>query len=179
MVLRLPVRWVLPAVAALSLALGVQAQTKPAPRPPHERRHAERDQIEALENQFQTAQRTGDTATMDKLLSDDYLGINPSGVVVTKAQLLDHMKSRKVVINTLVTSDQKIKLIGPIAIVTCLAEVDAMNDALPVHGKFRYTRVYQHLPDGSWKVTSFEATRLANQSAVEPSAAPPATAPKG
>jgi hypothetical protein len=54
-----------------------------------------------------------------------------------------------------------------------------MNDSLPVHGKFRYTRVYQRLPDGSWKVTSFEATRLANQSGVEPSAAPPAAAPKG
>jgi ketosteroid isomerase-like protein len=172
-------RAVLPALAALSLAIGVQAQTKPAPRPPREHKHAERDQIEALENQFQTAQKTGDTATMDKLLSDDYLGINPSGVVVTKAQQLEHMQSHKVVINSLVTSDQKIKLIGPIAIVTCLAEIDAMNDSLPVHGKFRYTRVYQRLPDGSWKVTSFEATRLANQSGVEPSAAPPAAAPKG
>jgi ketosteroid isomerase-like protein len=169
--LRLPIRFVLAAVAAMSFAVGVaQAQSKPA-HPPHEHKHAERDQIEALENQFQAAQRSGDIATMDKLLSDDYLGINPNGVVVTKAQQLEHMQARKLVINTLETSDQKIKLIGPIAIVTCLTEIDAMSDGVPIHGKFRYTRVYQHLPDGNWKITSFEATRLARQTDDAP--APP------
>jgi ketosteroid isomerase-like protein len=162
----------------MSLAAGMQAQAKPS-RPPHERKHAEREQIEALEQQFQTAQRSGDTATMDKLLSDDYLGINPNGVVVTKAQQLEHMRSRKLVIHSLQTSDQKIKLIGPIAIVTSLTEVDAVNDGVPVHGKFRYTRVYQRLTDGSWKITSFEATKLAKQAEEEPPAAPQGAAPKG
>jgi ketosteroid isomerase-like protein len=172
-------RFVVSGLVTLSLAGGVLgAQSTPA-HPPHERKHAEREQIEALELQFQTAQRSGDTATMDKLLSDDYLGINPSGVVLTKAQQLEHMHSRKLVVNSLQTSDQKIKLIGPIAIVTSLTEIDAMNDGVPLHGKFRYTRIYQHLPDGTWKITSFEATRLAKQTDDAPTATTPATAPKG
>jgi ketosteroid isomerase-like protein len=148
------------------------SQTRPASvRPPHENKHTEREQIETLEKQFRAAQQAGDTSTMDKLLSDDYLGINASGVVVTKQQQLDHMTTRKLVIDTLQTSDLKIKLIGNIAIVTCLAEINGTNDGVPLHGKFRYTRIYQKLDDGTWKITSFEATRLAKQ--AEPDA--PAT----
>jgi ketosteroid isomerase-like protein len=168
------------AIAAITVPAQGQAHARDA-HPQHERKHAEREQIEALEKQFQAAQRAGDTATMDKLLSEDYLGINPSGVVLTKAQQLEHMHNRKLVINSLETSDQKIKLIGPIAIVTCLAEIEGMNDSVPIHGKFRYTRIYQHLADGSWKITSFEATRLAKQLQTEPApaAAPTPAAPKG
>jgi ketosteroid isomerase-like protein len=137
----------------------------------------EREQIESMEKQFQTAQRAGDTAVMDKLLSDDYLGINASGVVVTKTQQLDHMHNRKLVIDSLQTSDLKIKLIGQIAIVTCLAEIDGTSEGKPLHGKFRYTRIYQHLQDGSWKITSFEATRLAKPDvAATPDAQPTAAA---
>jgi ketosteroid isomerase-like protein len=54
----------------------------------------------------------------------------------------------------------QVKLIGSIAIVTSRAEVEGTNDGVPVKGKFRYTRVYQHLPSGQWKITSFEATRV-------------------
>jgi ketosteroid isomerase-like protein len=53
-----------------------------------------------------------------------------------------------------------VKLIGSIAIVTSRAEVEGTNDGVPVRGTFRYTRVYQRLPSGMWKITSFEATRV-------------------
>jgi ketosteroid isomerase-like protein len=120
-----------------------------------------RNQIEALEAQWRQAAMSEDTAAMDRLLSDDYLGITAQGQVVTKQQQLDRMKARTFVINKLDISDQKIKLIGHhAAIVTSLAEVEGSNDDHPLHGSFRYTRVYQRLPNGTWKVTSFEATHV-------------------
>ena len=30
----------------------------------------------------------------------------------------------------------------------------------PMHGTYRYTRVYSRLPSGTWKITNFEATRV-------------------
>jgi hypothetical protein len=56
----------------------------------------------------------------------------------------------------------KIKLIGQrAAIVTSLARVEGTNDGRPLHGNFRYTRVYQRLPGTTtWRITSFEATRV-------------------
>jgi ketosteroid isomerase-like protein len=123
-----------------------------------ERKHIERSQIESLEKQWQQAVLTDDTPTMDKLLSDDYLGIQANGEVVTKAQQLDHMRSRQFVIDKLRTSDLKIKIIGPIAIVTSLAQVEGVVDGDHLKGAFRYTRIYQREASGSWKVTNFEVT---------------------
>jgi ketosteroid isomerase-like protein len=70
-----------------------------------------------------------------------------------------------------------VKLIGSIAIVTSRAEVEGTNDGVAVQGTFRYTRVYQRLPSGVWKITSFEATRVpgsresGSRDAAEPKAA--------
>jgi len=46
------------------------------------------------------------------------------------------------------------------AVVTSLAEVDGTNDGTPMHGNYRYMRVYSRLPSGTWKITNFEATRV-------------------
>jgi ketosteroid isomerase-like protein len=121
-------------------------------------KHIEREQIVALEHEWRQAALTEDVPVMDKLLSEDYLGITPNGEVLTKAQELDHMRKHKLVITKLQASDVKIKLIGKIAIVTSLAQVEGSLDDEPLHGAYRYTRVYQRLPSGVWKITNFEVT---------------------
>jgi len=128
--------------------------------PLHEKKHDAKRQVEALEEQWRTAQLAGDVAAMDKLLSDDYIGISMTGQVNTKAQQLDRARSRKLVLTRLDLGEMQIKLVGSIAIVTSRAQVEGTNDGSPVMGTFRYTRVYQRLPSGDWKITSFEATRV-------------------
>jgi ketosteroid isomerase-like protein len=128
---------------------------------PHPRRKDEwKHQVEKLEDVWRTAQLNADVDAMDKLLSDDYVGITMSGQVVTKIQQLDRMRNRTMVLTTMVLDDVKVKLIGTTAIVTSRAEVEGTDDGTPMHGNFRYTRVYTRLPSGSWKITNFEATRV-------------------
>ena len=79
-------------------------------------------------SEWRQAALTDDVPEMDKLLSDDYLGITANGEVLTKAQELDHMRNHKLVITRLQVSDFKIKLIGRIAIVTSLAQVEGSLD---------------------------------------------------
>lgn len=158
---------------ALLVGLTLALISLPMYAGPHRGSRTMRDQIEALETQWKRAVLANDTDTMDHLLSDDYLGITSSGQVVTKPQQLDRMRSRNFSINTLEISDVKIKLISQhAAIVTSLAQVDGTNDGRPLHGSFRYTRVYQRIPNDGWKITSFEATRvpkrLAQAEAVSP-----------
>jgi|SRR6185312_3837481 ketosteroid isomerase-like protein len=120
-----------------------------------------RQTVEALEEQWRQAQLAGDATAMDRLLSDDFVGINSTGVVTTKSQQLARIKSRVAVLTQLDLSDIKVKLIHDVvAIVTSRAEVEGSNENGPIKGSFRYTRVYQRLPSGAWKITSFEATRL-------------------
>jgi ketosteroid isomerase-like protein len=124
----------------------------------HEHKRTEHAQIVALEQQGRQATLADDVPTMDKLLSEDYLGITATGEVLTKTQQLARMSERKLIITNLKTSEVKIKLVGNIAIVTCLAQVEGSDNDEPLHGAYRYTRVYQRMPGGIWKVTSFEVT---------------------
>lgn len=126
----------------------------------HTEKRDTKRQVEVLEEQWRSAQLAGDTSTMDKLLSDDYIGISMSGQVSTKAQQLDRVRARKITLSKVELSDVKVKLIGAIAIVTAQADVEGTNEYGSVKGRYRYTRVYKRVSQGEWKITSFEATRI-------------------
>jgi ketosteroid isomerase-like protein len=117
-------------------------------------------EISDLEEQWRVAQVAGDINAMDRLLSDDYVGITMNGMVNTKAQQLDRIRSKSLVLTRMDLMDDKIRIVGKIAIVTCKAEVQGINEGMPISGAFRYTRVYQRLPSGAWKITNFEVTRV-------------------
>ena len=145
-------------------------------QPLHEKKHDAKRQVETLEEQWRQAQLAGDVAIMDKLLSDDYIGISMTGQVNTKTQQLDRMRMHKVALTRLDLGERQVKLIGSIAIVTSRAEVEGTNDGAAIKGTYRYTRVYQRLPSGAWKITSFEATRVPGPKNGDRDAAPKATA---
>ena len=119
-----------------------------------------KDIILSLEQQWRTATLANDPAEIDKLLSDDYVGISWTGQVSTKAMQLDRLRNHNFALSRLDLSDVKVKIVGPIAIVTSTAVIEAENDGNPMHGTFRYTRIYQRQPFGTWKITNFEATRV-------------------
>jgi ketosteroid isomerase-like protein len=147
-------------VAMLLAAVACRPADAFPPHPKHQKRTT-RATVVALEEQWRQAQLNGDAAAMDRLLSDDFVGITAFGQVTTKMQQLDRIRERTLAITQLDLSDIKVKLIGPIvAVVTSRAQVKGTNDGLPMSGEFRYTRVYQRLPSGVWKITSFEATRI-------------------
>jgi ketosteroid isomerase-like protein len=145
-------------LAAASLHALMYGQNVDRRHHDHEHKRTERAQIVAIEQQCRQATLDDDAPAMDKLLSEDYLGITASGEVLTKTQQLDRMRERKLVVSSLQTSEVKIKLVGNIAIVTSLARVEGSDNGEPLHGAFRYTRVYQRMAGGVWKITSFEVT---------------------
>jgi ketosteroid isomerase-like protein len=149
---------------ALLLGLAVALVSLPIYAGPHRGSRTMREQIETLETQWKKAVLANDLDAMDHLLSEDYLGISANGQVVTKPQQIDRMRTHTFAINSIDVSDVKIKLISQhAAIVTSLAQVDGTNDGRPLHGSFRYTRVYQRIPNDGWKITNFEATRVPNR----------------
>lgn len=175
-----PIRHLLWAAAAVLVCVQVAFGARFSSAVPSEKKHEAKRQVELLEEEWRVAQLAGDVATMDRMLSDDYIGISVSGQVSTKAQQLDRVRNHKVVIHRVDLSDMKVKLIGSIAIVTSRAEVEGVNESGPVRGTFRYTRVYQRLPSGAWKITSFEATRIPSpKSNRDQPASEPAVPPGG
>ena len=150
-----PTAWAM--FATILLTLTAQAQINNL----HPKRHDQlKHQVEKMELEWRDAELAADVDTMSKLLSDDYYGINLTGQVVTKTQQLDRMHNRRTTLTRIDLSDTHVKLIGAVAIVTSMAEVEGTNDDTPMHGVFRYTRVYSRSPSGIWKITHFEATRV-------------------
>ena len=140
-------------------AYGLMAKHR---QPLQESKRDARREIEAMEEQWRTAQLSGDLAAIDRLLSEDFIGISMAGQANTKSQQLDRFRTRKLVLTRLDLEDRKIKLLGTVAIVTCLAQVEGTNEGESMKGTYRYTRVYQQVSPGVWKTTNFEATRVPN-----------------
>ena len=145
----------LASVAAILFSLAAPARAQ------HPRRNDQyKHQVEQMEQAWRTAELSGNVDAMSKLLSDDFVGINMSGQVVTKMQLLERMSGRRTVLTRLDLDDVHVKLLGQTAIVTSRAEVEGTNEGAPVHGNYRYTRVYTRTASGAWQITNFEATRV-------------------
>lgn len=138
----------------------------PAPAHAWQAKRDVKRQIEQLEGQWRVAQLAGDIATMDRMLSDDYVGITLTGQVTTKAQQLARLRDRVFVLTRLDMQDSKIKLVGQVAIVTVKARVEGTTALKPIGGEYRYTRIYHQLASGAWKITNFEATRIPNRRCV-------------
>jgi ketosteroid isomerase-like protein len=147
----------------------------------HGKKKTYKQEIAGLEDEWFKAQRTNDAATIDKLLSDDYIGISAQGMVSTKAQALTRIQTRQIIINQLDVHDQKIAIHGDTAVVTSQVEVDTTNNATQppthVHNKLRYTRVYLHYPSGTWRIVNFESTHIADLPGGGPLSAEPAATP--
>lgn len=124
-------------------------------------KHDIRAEVEAIDAQWRTAELNNDPVALEKLLSDDYIGVTAAGRVLTKEQQLDRVRSRQTKFERMDISDVKIRLAGQnVAVITSLTELDGEMEGHPVHGQFRSIRVFQRGPNGTWHITNFEATPL-------------------
>lgn len=129
------------------------------PHPHHRQPKQIVHEIETLEQQLQQAELNANTTAIANLLSDDYLGIDGDGSLVTKADTLVGFKDGSVHFTALNTSDRKIRVYGATVVVVSRAHVIGMHNGKSIDGHYRYTRVY-HRSNGVWKVVSFEASRI-------------------
>jgi ketosteroid isomerase-like protein len=133
---------------------------------PRGEKHESRREIDQLEEKWRKAVLAGDVAAMDSLLADDYIGINASGTLQTKEDVLTRMRSGRRRITGLELSDSKVRFYGTTALVTSFAHVMGVNAEGEALGDLRYTRVYVRNAQGVWKIVSFEASRIRRESSL-------------
>jgi ketosteroid isomerase-like protein len=116
-------------------------------------------EIESLESEWRTAVVQNDVAAINRLLADDYLGINPNGTLETKADALAQRRSGTVKISSIEPDNLKVRVYGDTAVVTSRVDVQGRDGDRDISGRYHYTRVYSHR-SGEWKIVSFEASRI-------------------
>jgi ketosteroid isomerase-like protein len=128
--------------------------------PHHEKRHEERRQIEQVEEKWRQAILHSDAAALEAILDEDYVGITASGILHTKEQMLEAVRSGKLHITSFVISDRKFRFYGKTALVTGSANATGTTPDSELNGSYRYTQVYVFTPKGGWKLASFEINRI-------------------
>ena len=105
---------------------------------------------------------------LESLLSDDYIAITASGTLQNKQQTLDNLRLGRTKFTSLDISDRKVRFYGTTALVTSLASVEGTANDDQLTGNYRYTRVYVRNAQGTWKVVSFEASKIRGNPATTP-----------
>jgi ketosteroid isomerase-like protein len=160
-------RRLLPGLTAIPLLMlsvcahPLQAGSGP-PRPdvPRGQKHEMRHEIDRLEEKWREAVLKQDTAALNSMLDDDYMGISASGLLQTKDQTIANLRAGQMHLASLEISDRKVRIYGKTALVTSLAEVQGKNADGDVTGSYRYTHVYVRDAQGGWRIVSFEASRI-------------------
>jgi ketosteroid isomerase-like protein len=152
--------WIVPCVHA-------ENQQGKAHKPHRENKRADTREIESLESQWRDAMVKADTASLDKLLADDFFGISSNGMVSDKQQYLHRMTARENQFTSIDLMDLKVRMKQTTAISVSQARVVGILDGRHINGVFRWTKVYGR-EAGAWRVLNYEATRVSGPSAEEP-----------
>jgi hypothetical protein len=134
------------------------------------KRTTSRDGVEQvltqMERDYSVAYLRHDIATIDRILSDDYVGIDGRAVVSNKAQEIEEAKAPApgsptpdYLVTDEVLSDLRVRTYFDAAIVTSLSTEMVLIKGNVTTVRYRRTTVYINR-QGRWRCVSFHATRL-------------------
>lgn len=108
---------------------------------------------------FQAAVVKEDMAYLEKALHPDYVHTRPNGNILSRAQFLESIKSKRLDYEKLTTDEIKVRLYGEMALVTGHSGVDILEAKGERKGETRWTRVFLK-KNGQWKLLAFQATMV-------------------
>ena len=114
-------------------------------------------EILALEDRRYAAMASGDLASLEKLLHDQLLYTHSSGVMDTKASWLQSMNSGKTRYKSVKCSDQKVRVLGDVALVTGKGHIEAEINGQPRTLRLMFLNAWAKTPQG-WKFVAWQST---------------------
>jgi hypothetical protein len=100
-------------------------------------------------------------ATFEKILADDLTRIPPSGIALTKADIVNGFRTGKIKVESLENSDIKIRIYRRTAIATGVSTRKETFLGAGVTGSSRWTRVLVKR-GGAWQIVLSQNTNIAN-----------------
>lgn len=137
------------AVTLLLTALGMSTQSSAQSADEQAVRQAEDRRIKAMVDD--------DYSTLEALLADDLTYTHSSGLLDTKAQYLEALKTGKTKYEAIDRSPSTVRIYGPSAVVN--GEASLTMRGQPAKVNLRYTLVYARR-SGRWQMVAWQSTRL-------------------
>jgi len=118
--------------------------------------------VAALDTEYQAAVKNNQTATMDRILADDFVLVTGLGKTYTKADLLEEARSRRVIYERQEDSNQKVRVWGDTAVVTALLWAKGTDSGKTFDYKLWFSDTYVRTANGWRYVFAQASTRLPN-----------------
>lgn len=145
-----------PAFLALS-ALG--SQKPPAKVKPN---GGVEQELIRLDQVWNEAEVRGDTAALERLLSDDFVSVGLRGTIQARAEVLEDFRSGDAKLTSLVADDYRVRIYGETAVMTHRATLKGTYKGQDISNTYRTTHVWvkQH---GRWQVVASQQTGLSGR----------------
>jgi ketosteroid isomerase-like protein len=144
---------VLPAGSLLLAAAVLLGQSRTGPNP------VEQTLIQ-LEHEWSRADTEKDAAALNRILAEDWIGIDFEGTVLTKPQALRGLVSDAASLESTVLKEMKVRVYGDTAVVTGTDTEQGQYHGKDSSGVYVWTDVFVRR-DGRWQAVSSQSTRLA------------------
>jgi ketosteroid isomerase-like protein len=123
-------------------------------------REATKQELEQLSTNWATAELSGDTAFIEQLLADDFVGVGPRGFMLTKGQWLDRFRSGDLSYESFSWDELLTRLYGDAAVVIGRETSKGRYKDQDIQGQYRETRVFVR-PGGRWLLASLHLSPIA------------------
>jgi ketosteroid isomerase-like protein len=113
---------------------------------------SDEEEVARLDTEYQSAVERNDSASMDRLLADDFILVTGSGKVFTKADLLEEARSGRIVYERQDDEQQKVRRWGDTAVITALLTAKGTEDGKTFAYRVWFSDTYFRTPTG-WRYT--------------------------
>ena len=114
-------------------------------------------EILSLEEKRYAAMTGGDFAALEALLHDQLLYTHSSGLTDTKSSWLEALKSGKTRYKSAKITEQKVRLLGEVALVTGKGHIEAEINGQPRTIRLIFLNAWTRTPKG-WKFIAWQST---------------------
>lgn len=116
----------------------------------------------AAQDKRMAATIAADVAALAALMTDDLSYTHSSGVVETKTEFLDALKSGKYVYRSIAPEARRVRVYGDAAVVSGPCRISVLRGGTPTEISFYFTELYVKR-DGRWLMALWHSTRLPEQ----------------
>ncbi len=111
-------------------------------------------EILKAEEKLKLAMLNSDVNELDRLLAPELIFTNHQGQVLGKQDDLNAHQSGKINIELITPSQQKIQLVGQVAIATVQVHLMGSYAGIPFDNNLRFTRIWNLASDGTWQIVA-------------------------
>jgi ketosteroid isomerase-like protein len=112
-----------------------------------------------MERDWGAAEMKKDFAAVEKILANDWVGIDYDGQIVPRADAIAHLKSGQSRLQSEEISDMKVRVYGNTAVVTGRDTEKSADRGKDSSGKYVWTDVFV-LRNGRWQVVASQSTKV-------------------